>query len=137
MKKIEFSIRTKGNGDSLDITALVEEAVERSGLEEGLVTVFVPGSTAGVTTIEYEPGAVQDLGDAMQRIVPDDISYAHNARWGDGNGHSHVRAAFVGPSLSIPFSSAKPLLGTWQQVVLLDFDNRARDRRLICQLIGQ
>lgn len=137
VKSIEISVPTSGDGDTKDITEIVEEAIAQSGLDSGIVTVFVPGSTAGLSTIEYEDGVVGDLADAVQRVAPSDIPYAHNARWGDGNGHAHVRAALIGPSLTIPFTNAKPMLGTWQQVVLLDFDNRPRQRRLILQMIGE
>ncbi|MCL4245949.1 MAG: secondary thiamine-phosphate synthase enzyme YjbQ, partial [Candidatus Dadabacteria bacterium] len=119
------------------ITAEVERCVAESGVSSGIATVFVPGSTAGVTTIEYESGAVRDLKEAWGRIAPQDMHYHHNARWGDGNGHSHVRAAMLGASLTLPFASSEPLLGTWQQVVLADFDNRSRSREIIVQIIGE
>ncbi len=137
VKTIESQIRTGGDGDTLDITDKLKDAIEQSGLSSGIVTIFVPGSTAGLTTIEFEPGAVKDLSEAVAKMAPRDIPYAHNARWGDGNGHSHVRAAMIGPSLTIPFTHKEPILGTWQQVILLDFDNRERDRRLIFQIIGE
>ena len=137
VRTVQISLSSKGNGETLDITDKVTKAVTDSGASEGTVTVFVPGSTAAVTTIEYESGAIRDLGDAIERMSPIGIEYAHNARWGDGNGHSHVRAALLGASLSIPFSNKKLLLGTWQQVVLVDFDNRPRDRRLIFQVMGE
>ena len=104
---------------------------------EGQLLVFVPGSTAAVTTIEYETGVVEDLIEAIERLIPSDISYRHNLRWGDGNGYSHVRAAFLKPSLSVPVSGGGMILGTWQQIVLLDFDNRPRRRRVILHLMGQ
>lgn len=108
-----------------------------SGISSGIVTVFIPGSTAGVTTIEYESGAIQDFREAIERIVPRGIRYHHDARWGDGNGFSHVRAALQGASLTVPFSSSELLLGTWQQIIVVDFDNRPRTRDVILQIIGE
>lgn len=133
-----FNLKISSNGycDVIDITGLVRGAVEKSELDSGTVTVFVPGSTAAVTTIEYESGAISDFKAAIERIVPEDITYAHDARWGDGNGFSHVRAAMLGPSLSVPFNLSRLLLGTWQQIVLVDFDNRPRNRKIILQLVG-
>jgi secondary thiamine-phosphate synthase enzyme len=135
-RAIEFSLSTRGFGDAHDITERVSGCVAESGIEAGTVTVFVPGSTAGVTTIEFEAGAVADLQAALERIAPRDIPYEHDARWGDGNGFSHVRAALLGPALSVPFVQGRLLLGTWQQIVLLDCDNRPRDRRVIVQVVG-
>jgi secondary thiamine-phosphate synthase enzyme len=137
VKTIEFSVKSTGNGQAHDVTEQVAQAVEQSEFSAGIVTVFVPGSTAAITTIEFEPGAVKDLADAIERVAPKGLDYAHNAAWGDGNGHSHVRAAMIGPSLAVPFAAGLPILGTWQQVVLLDFDNRARERRLVCQVMGE
>lgn len=139
MTVVTKSIRltTKGDTDIVDITAGVERCVAESGVSAGIATVFVPGSTAGVTTIEYESGAVRDLKEAWGRIAPEDMHYYHNARWGDGNGHSHVRAAMLGASLTVPFASSELLLGTWQQIVLADFDNRPRSREIIVQIIGE
>ncbi|RMH56271.1 MAG: YjbQ family protein [Candidatus Hydrogenedentota bacterium] len=128
-----LSISTKGNAQVLDITSEVERVVSESRLEEGTVTVFVPGSTAGVTTIEFEPGCCRDLADLFERIAPEDVDYEHHRRWGDGNGHSHVRAALLGASLAIPFVKRKLCLGTWQQIVLVDFDNRPRRRSVVIQ----
>ena len=130
-------LTTQGNSDVVDITREVEGCVAESGISSGIATVFVPGSTAGVTTIEYESGAVRDLREAWDRLAPEGIHYHHNARWGDGNGHSHVRAAIQGASLTVPFTSSELLLGTWQQVVLVDFDNRSRSREIIVQIIGE
>ena len=130
-------LETEGNCDVLDITPDVNEAVQNSSLSNGTVTVFVPGSTAGITTIEYESGALTDLKELFTRLVPENEFYAHNARWGDGNGHSHIRASLLGPSISIPFSSSRLILGTWQQVILVDFDNRPRKREIILQIIGE
>jgi secondary thiamine-phosphate synthase enzyme len=132
----EITLSTKGLGDTHDITAQVAGFIEESGLETGMATVFVPGSTAGVTTIEYEPGAVADLNAAFERLAPQGIRYAHDDRWGDGNGFSHVRAALLGPSLTVPFVTGKLLLGTWQQIILVDFDNRPRQRRVVIQVVG-
>ena len=132
-----FAINTMGDCDLLDITGEINGLLEESDISNGNVTVFVPGSTAGITTIEYESGALNDLKEAFSRIAPDDIHYAHNARWGDGNGHSHIRASLLGPSLTIPFNSSRLILGTWQQVILVDFDNRPRTREIVLQLIGE
>ncbi len=131
----DFVIPTNGEGQIVDLTAQVAGAVRESGLSSGIATVFVGGSTAAVTTIEYEPGVLEDLVRALNVIAPRDITYAHDRAWGDGNGRSHVRAALVGPSLSIPFSDGLLLLGTWQQVVLLELDIRAaRSRRVTVTL---
>ena len=132
-----LNIPTKGMGDAIDLTAQVNTLLRRSGLTDGTATVFVPGSTAGVTTIEFEPGVVGDLQQAFERLVPQNIHYAHDARWGDGNGFSHVRASLLGPSLTVPFSTGRLLLGTWQQIILVDFDNRSRDRDVIVQIQGE
>lgn len=137
IKTSEFALQTKGFNDTHDVTAQVADAVRDSGLDNGVAVVFVPGSTAGLTSIEYEPGAVADLSEAVSRLAPADIPYAHDAAWGDGNGFSHVRAALMGASFSVPFASGRLLLGTWQQIVLVDFDNRARRRRIVVQLIGR
>lgn len=131
-----FVIETRGWTDILDITPQVERAVSASGVQSGIVLAFTPGSTAGLTTIEYEPGAVSDLKDAIARIAPEGMAYAHDARWGDGNGFSHVRAALLGPSLSLPVRGGALVTGTWQQIVLVDFDNRPRSRRVEVQVLG-
>lgn len=131
-----IEIRTTGGTDIVDLTEEVLAFVLESGIENGLIVVFTPGSTAGVTTIEYEAGALADLRETLERIAPEDGVYQHNLRWGDGNGYSHVRSALVGPSLSIPVVESRPDLGTWQQVVLCDFDNRARTRRVRLQALG-
>ena len=133
---LERSIHTRGEGDTHDISAALRDAVEESGLQDGTVTVFVNGSTGGVTTIEFEPGVVADLKQAYERGVPKDIPYAHEQAWHDGNGHSHVRAAMLGPSLVVPFRAGKLLLGTWQQVVLIDFDNHSRQRKYTLTCMG-
>ena len=131
-----FVIETKGRTDILDITPQVERAVAKSGVRSGIVLAFTPGSTAGFTTMEYEPGAISDLKDAIARIAPEGAAYAHDARWGDGNGFSHVRAALLGPSLALPIRGGALVTGTWQQIVLIDFDNRPRSRRVEVQIIG-
>ncbi len=132
-----ISFSTKGWGEILDITPQVNAATDRSGLKNGLVTVFCPGSTGAVTTIEYESGVLKDLQKAMERIAPSNIPYEHDRRWGDGNGFSHVRAALMKPSLTIPVMNGRLSLGTWQQIVFIDFDNRRRERTLIVQIIGE
>ena len=131
-----ISLNTKGFCDILDITRQVEAVIDRSRIENGLVTVFCPGSTGAVTTIEYEPGVLKDLQKAIEKIVPSNLPYDHDRRWGDGNGFSHVRAALMKPSLTIPLSKGRLGLGTWQQIVFIDFDNRRRERKLILQVMG-
>jgi len=137
VRTASFSVRTRGTCDLLDVTRAVREAVENAGIRHGTATVFVPGSTAGITTLEYEPGAVSDFQELMARCIPADGSYHHNERWGDGNGFSHIRSAVTGPSLSVPFQDGQLLLGTWQQVVLACFDNRPRQRTVIVQILGE
>jgi secondary thiamine-phosphate synthase enzyme len=132
-----FSVATQGFNDIHDITRRVAEIVKRAKLANGILTVFVPGSTAGVTTIEYEDGALADLRKAIERLAPEGIHYDHDRRWGDGNGFSHVRAALLGPSLSVPVANGKLQLGTWQQIVLVDFDNRSRQRDVVVQIVGE
>ena len=130
-------IKTRGETDIRDITSLAAKAVQQSGFNNGVVNVFVPGSTAAVTTIEFESGAIRDLRSAIERLVPMSMSYEHDQRWGDGNGYSHVRAALMKPGLAIPFENARLLLGTWQQLILIDFDNRPRTREIIFQVQGE
>ncbi len=130
------SLSTKGECDIVDITPQVAEQLSQSGINTGTVTIFVAGSTAGVTTIEFEPGLVSDLQELWQRIAPKGITYNHDRRWGDGNGYAHVRASLLGASLVVPFSNKRLSLGTWQQIVLVDFDNRPRSREVILQIIG-
>jgi secondary thiamine-phosphate synthase enzyme len=137
VETFDFHLSTRGNGHVLDVTGEVQGLVERSGVREGSATVFTPGSTAGVTTIEFEPGLVEDMAVAFDRLAPRDIPYSHDARWGDGNGFSHVRAALLRASLTVPFAGGKLLLGTWQQIVVIDFDNRPRDRRVLVQVMGE
>ena len=132
-----LSFSTSGDTDIIDMTRQVSEKVVTSGIEEGYVHLFVPGSTASITTIEYERGAVSDLKEAIERLAPEDKYYRHNERWGDGNGHAHVRASLLGPSLTIPVINGRLALGTWQQVVFIDFDNHPRERRVIMQLAGK
>ncbi len=132
----QITIETRGNGDMQDITGKVVDEVAKANIESGTVTVFVAGSTAGVTTIEYEPGLQSDFAAMWERLVPRNLSYQHNERWGDGNGYAHVRAAFLKPSLNIPIEDGCLLLGRWQQIVLLDFDNRPRQRRVRGQIMG-
>ena len=128
---------TKGNTDIVDITDDVTMAVKDSGIDDGIVTVFAPGSTMAVTTLEYEPGLVFDLTQALERIAPQDITYQHNERWHDGNGHSHVRASLLGQSESFPIIDGVVALGTWQQIICIDLDNRPRSRKLIVQIVGE
>ena len=133
----KFSQKTSGFCDIIDITARVREHIEKEKIKEGLVTVFVSGSTAALTTIEFESGLVQDLKEVVEKLIPSDRRYHHDDRWGDDNGFSHLRAALFGPSLAIPIENGRPVLGTWQQIVLLDFDNRPRTREIMVQLMGE
>ena len=130
-------LKTKGRNDCVDITEAVQKAVTRAKIRQGLATVFVTGSTAGVTTIEFEPGLVRDLKEAVERLFPESLRYAHHETGGDDNGFSHLRASFIGPSLSVPVADGKLQLGTWQQIVLIDFDVRPRTRSYLIQLIGE
>lgn len=133
----QIYLKTEGNAEMMDITKQVMAAVSDSGIENGIVTIFLPGSTGAITTIEYESGLEEDMKNALNRVFPENIDYKHNLRWGDGNGHSHIRASFLGPSLTIPFVNRKLQLGTWQQIVFIDLDNRPRSRKLILQIIGE
>jgi secondary thiamine-phosphate synthase enzyme len=137
VKTISIHLSTRGNADIHNITEQIERAVSESGLKDGTVTVFTPSSTSALTTIEYESGALNDLRRLFEEIIPSNREYAHNARWGDGNGHSHVRAALLGASLTVPFVNRRLILGTWQQVIFIDFDNRSRQRELILQVMGE
>lgn len=132
-----ISIHTKGFSDILDITSQVDGVIGRSSIENGLVTVFCPGSTGALTTIEYESGVLRDLQKTLEKIVPSNIPYEHDRRWGDGNGFSHVRAALMKPSLTIPIVQGRLTLGTWQQIVFIDFDNRRRERSIFVQVMGE
>ena len=127
---------TSAGTDVHDLTEEIQEVVARAGVDEGMVLVASPGSTAGITTIEFEPGAVADLTAAIERIAPEGIEYAHDRRWGDGNGYSHVRAALLGPSEAFAIAEGRVQVGTWQQIVLCDFDNRPRRRRIVVQVMG-
>ncbi|MDD2666031.1 MAG: secondary thiamine-phosphate synthase enzyme YjbQ [Methanocellales archaeon] len=133
----EISFQTKGNVDIIDLTDKVAESLRESQLNDGILTAFVPGSTGAITTVEYEPGVLEDMKNALERMMPQGIEYKHNLRWGDGNGHSHVRASMMGPSLTVPFSNKKLLIGTWQQIVFIDLDVRPRSRRIIVQIMGE
>jgi secondary thiamine-phosphate synthase enzyme len=130
-------LQTSGQGDTRDVTKTVADAVARSKLTAGIVTIAVIGSTAGMTTIEFEPGAVSDLNQVFEGLAPRDGEYRHHLRWGDDNGSSHVRAALVGPSITVPFANRALCLGTWQQIVLLEFDTQARRRELVVQIVGE
>ena len=133
----QIKISSKSENDIIDITEQVADAISESGISNGTITVFVSGSTGAITTIEYEPGLVKDLPEMLSRIAPDDINYEHEQRWHDGNGRSHVKASLVGPSLTVPFKDGQLLLGTWQQIVFLELDTRARTRTLVLQIIGE
>ena len=132
-----ISVKTGRDLDIVDITDRVAEIVRKSKMKDGFVNIFVPGSTASVSTIEFEPNLVKDLKAAMERIAPSDIPYEHHRTWGDDNGKSHIRATLMGPGTAVPFQNKKLLLGTWQQIVLLDFDTPAREREIIIQLVGE
>jgi secondary thiamine-phosphate synthase enzyme len=132
-----LNISTEGFNDMKDLTPLIVERLVSHRLQDGLLNVFVPGSTAGVTTIEYEPGLVEDFSRFMEKVAPSNVPYNHDRRWGDGNGFSHVRASLLGPSLTVPFSAGRLNLGTWQQVVLVDFDNGPRNRAVLLQFMGE
>ncbi len=139
MKVITDSIEisTRGHTDIIDITGEVESVLAKSGLSEGNLTVFISGSTAGVTSIEFEPGLLNDLPEAFEKMAPFNKTYHHDATWGDGNGYAHVRAAMLGPSFMVPFKDGRLLLGTWQQIVVIDFDNRSRSRSVVVQMLGE
>lgn len=134
IKYLEFQTSV---GDVVDVTEGVSEAVRESGLVNGAAIIFVPGATGAVTTIEFEPGLVEDIKKALERLAPIGIDYAHDQRWGDGNGYSHIRASLLGPSLSIPFLERELMLGTWQQIVFLEMDNRPRKRKIVVQIVGE
>jgi secondary thiamine-phosphate synthase enzyme len=132
----ELTLETQGDGEIVDLTSYAQKAIANYELSDGLCTVFVAHSTCGVTTIEYEPGCNQDFNATLEKLAPQDDSWEHNERNADSNGHSHVRAALVGPSVTIPFAGAELMVGTWQKVVLIDFDDRPRSRRVVIQLLG-
>ncbi|MDZ7262186.1 MAG: secondary thiamine-phosphate synthase enzyme YjbQ [candidate division KSB1 bacterium] len=132
-----IEVSTRGHTDIVDVTPDVAEVLHKSGLKNGIVTVFISGSTAGVTTIEYEPGLLQDLPQAFEKMAPTGIRYHHDSTWGDGNGYAHVRAALLGASFTLPCKDGHLLLGTWQQIVVVDFDNRPRRREVVVQMLGE
>jgi len=132
----KVGVRTRGECDLIDITEEVRREVTGSGVNSGTVTVFISGSTAGVTTIEYESGVLSDLQAMWERLVPRNMAYQHDRRWGDGNGYAHVRASLLGPSLVVPFTDRNLHLGTWQQIIVADFDNRPRTREVVLQIVG-
>jgi secondary thiamine-phosphate synthase enzyme len=133
----KISLESKGHGDIIDITPEVQQRLAETDISDGTVTLFISGSTAGITTIEFEPGLISDFKKMWERTVPQDLTYEHNRAWDDGNGHSHVRASLLGASLVIPFSDRRLTLGTWQQIVVVDFDNRARSRQIVVQIMGE
>jgi secondary thiamine-phosphate synthase enzyme len=133
----KIGLQTKGNCDIIDITPQLEQQLAQTDMSDGIVTLFVSGSTAGLSTIEYELGLLADFKDMWERNIPKDIPYKHDRAWGEGNGYSHVQASLLGASLVIPFSNKKLALGTWQQIVLVDFDNRPRSRQIVVQIMGE
>ncbi len=133
----DIKLSTGGDDDTVDITDQVQGFVDQSGIRDGIVTVFIPGSTGGITTIEYEPGVVTDLKELLDRIIPGGRRYKHDRAWGDGNAHSHMRSALIGPSITVPVAGGSLTLGTWQQIVFIDFDNRSRSRKLVVNIIGE
>ena len=133
----DITLQSKGDCDTIDITSQVTKNVEESGVNSGIVTLFIVGSTAGITTIEYEPNLVSDFKNMWDKLIPQSIPYEHNKTWGDGNGHSHVRASTLGASLIIPFVNKRLTLGTWQQIVFVDFDNRPKSRKITIQILGE
>jgi len=137
IETVTLQIETRKEGDIVNLTERVQGQIDKLGLDSGTVTVFVPGSTASVTTTEFEPGAFVDLPAALQRIAPREADYVHHQTWGDDNGRSHVRASIMGPSLTVPFQNSRMLLGTWQQIVLIELDTRPRRRRVILQVMGE
>ena len=132
-----LTFNTRGDCDMIDITDEIQKQVVSSGLDSGICTIFTPGSTAGLITIEYEGGLLKDFPDAMERIAPKGITYEHHLRWRDGNGHSHIRSSIIGPSMTVPFVKGKLTLGTWQQITYVDFDNRPRDRQVHVTVLGE
>ncbi|MCK5087307.1 MAG: secondary thiamine-phosphate synthase enzyme YjbQ [Melioribacteraceae bacterium] len=137
VKTFSFSVNTKGYNDIIDVTSNVNSLLGDSGLKDGSVLIFVPGSTAGVTTIEYEPGLLTDYPEFFEKIIPSNVVYQHDETWHDGNGFSHVRAALQGASLTVPFTDGNLLLGTWQQIIIVDFDNKPRSRNIVVQFNGE
>jgi secondary thiamine-phosphate synthase enzyme len=137
LQTVKHTIDTRGNTHIVDITPIVIGELEKSKLVNGNICIFIPGSTASVTTIEYEPGLLKDLPEILESIIPSGKPYHHNKTWGDNNGHSHIRAAFFGSSLNVPFQNGELMLGIWQQIVIIDFDERSRKRNFVIQLIGE
>jgi secondary thiamine-phosphate synthase enzyme len=137
VKSKRIKLQTKGRDHVIDVTGEVEEAVSGSKIKNGTVTVFVHGSTASVTTIEYEPGLVKDIKGLDEKLIPSNVTYAHDATWGDANGYAHLRASLIGPSLTVPVVSGSMTLGTWQQIIVIDHDNRPRSREIIIQVMGE
>ena len=133
----DITLQSRGNCDIIDITSQVTKNVEKSGINNGTITLFVVGSTAGITTIEYEPNLLSDFKDMWDKVTPENIPYQHNKTWGDGNGHSHVRASTLGASLTVPFVNKRLTLGTWQRIVFVDFNNRPRSRKIAVQILGE
>ena len=131
-----INLKTSAKDEIIDITSRAQDIVAKSGIRDGIVCIFVAGSTAAVTTVEFEPGLVKDLQEAAERLYPKRLDYEHHKRWGDGNGHAHVRASFVGPSLTVPLVDGQLLLGTWQQIVFMEFDNKPRSREVMVQIVG-
>ena len=132
-----ISVETGGDGDILDLTQDIQNKINGSEINDGVVTIFTPSATSGITTLEFEPGCVEDLQRLFNEIIPPEKNYAHNLRWGDGNGHSHARAGLIKPSLTVPIVEGKMTLGTWQSIILVDFDNRPRERQLVLQIMGE
>ncbi len=137
IKTERFSISTNGNTHMVDITPQLKTILDKSEFEEGQMTVFAPGATAGISTVEFEPGLIQDIPEMFERIAPSNQTYHHNETWHDGNGHSHCRATLMGASFTVPFENKSLILGTWQQVIYVDFDNRARQRQVVVQMMGE
>ncbi|UCD17063.1 MAG: YjbQ family protein [Candidatus Zixiibacteriota bacterium] len=137
VKTDEIRFKTRGNGHIINLTDDIREKVTDSGIESGTVTVFTPSATSGLTTVEYEPGLLKDLPEFFEKILPSDVPYHHDMTWHDGNGFSHVRSALIGPDITVPFVNGELQLGTWQNIVFLDFDNRSRSRRVVLQIIGE
>ncbi len=137
IKTKTLKIKSKGENDMIDITQQTEDTIKESYIKDGVVTLFVSGSTGALTTIEYEPGLLVDFPKMLERIAPKNIEYGHEKMWHDGNGHSHVKASLIGPSLTVPFKDKKLLLGTWQQIVFLELDTRSRNRNLVLQIVGE
>ncbi len=133
----EINVKTSGEGDLVNLNGKIEEQIKKSGIKEGILHLFAVGSTVALTTIEYEEGLKEDLFNVLERVAPRNAEYKHHLKWGDYNGHSHVRASIIGPSISIPIGDGRPIIGTWQQVILVELDTRARSRKIIATIIGE